>query len=59
MALRETEHFHTNSRPITKLALRRMAQDRGESMTETIEQIVLAWEREERPELLDTGGNED
>lgn len=59
MALRKTEHFHTNIRPITKMALRRMAEDRDESMTETMEQIVLARAREERPGLFDTGGRED
>lgn len=59
MALRKTEHFHTNIRPITKMVLRRMAEDRGESLTETMEQIVLARAREECPELFDLGGSDD
>lgn len=58
MARRKTEQFVTTIRPITKLALRRMADDRDQSMTETMEQIVLARARDERPELFHTGGSE-
>lgn len=56
MARTKTAYLHCYVRPITKMVLRRMAEEESSSMTEVMEQAVLDRACRDYPELVDVGG---